>query len=89
MWLRSWLGIPHGETPQVTIETKVTMISKVSFGIPNQLIPSIKTHVGLHVMYLLWIPDLNQNWSVSTNFRKIPRSAVLELLLADRQTWRN
>jgi hypothetical protein len=33
-------------------------------------------HVGFHVKYPLFLPDLHQNWNVSTDFIKIPKYRI-------------
>jgi hypothetical protein len=64
-WLHGWLGIPS-----------VTMVTKVAWVFPTrgfhiQSLLRAKTHIGLHVMFALFLPVFNKNWNVYTNFKKI------------------
>lgn len=45
---------------------------EITQAVRAQLLPSTETHADLNVKCVLLLPDINQNWSVSTNFSNPP-----------------
>jgi hypothetical protein len=69
--MRCWLRIP-----EATVVSVVTIVSKVTWGVPTQSRPSAETRVGLQMKWSPLLSCVNQCCNLATTFSKFPQYQI-------------